>query len=165
MRRSGSTLQYQLVKEIVECKNIGKGLGWVDPQQFHHLRTKHMTGYRFLVIKCHSYIEEIKELYSKGEAKAIYSYRDLRDVVVSIMNKNQISFWQVLRSGYITSIIEEYTKWNTLDNILVSQYEDMITDLLQETIRIADYIEIELDETLASSIAGKFMIEQQSKRI
>jgi hypothetical protein len=118
-----------------------------------------------LVIKCHKYFKEVKELLLKKEAKAIYIYRDLRDVVVSTMNKNKISFWQLMRSGFIHSILQEYTKWNRLRDILVSKYEYMITDLVQETLKIADYMGVDLDESSAAEIAEKYSIAKQLQKI
>ena len=165
MPRSGSTLQYQLTKEIVESNNVGKGLGWVEPEQFPNLQTNYMNDNRLLVIKCHSYINGAQDLISRGEAKAIYVYRDLRDVIVSIMNKNKTSFRHVMQSGFIHSILQEYDNWNKLNDIFVAKYENMIKDLAQETLKIAKYIGVDLDKSSAVKIAGKYTIEQQVKRI
>jgi hypothetical protein len=165
MRRSGSTLQYQIVKQIVEDAKVGKGLGWVDSEQFDHLQTKYAGENGYLVIKCHSYIENAKKLSSSGKAKAIYVHRDLRDVVVSTMVKDKTSFWQVMRSGLIRTVMEEYTQWNSLNDIMVSKYENMITDLTQETLKISRYIGVELHNTLANKIAEQFTIDQQVQRI
>ncbi|MBC8430512.1 MAG: sulfotransferase domain-containing protein [Desulfobacterales bacterium] len=165
MPRSGSTVHYQLTKEIVESNNVGKGLGWVEPEQFPKLQSNFMNDNRFLVIKCHSYINGAQDLVSRGEAKAIYVYRDLRDVIVSIMNKNKTSFRHVMQSGFIHSILQEYDNWNKLNDIFVAKYENMIKDLAQETLKIAKYIGVDLDKSSAVKIAGKYTIEQQVKRI
>ena len=149
--------------QIVEDRNVGKGLGWIDSGQFDLLRTEHASENGFLVIKCHSYIEDAKTLSSTGKAKAIYVYRDLRDVVVSMMLKDKTSFWQVMRSGFIQTITEEYKQWTSLNDILVSKYENMVTNLRQETLKIARYMGIELHDTLADKIAQQFTIEKMAK--
>jgi hypothetical protein len=165
MKRSGSTLHYQLTKEIVESSNAGKALGTIDPVYFKHFQEKHPNKDEFLIIKCHDFIDEARDLFSSNRAKAIYVYRDIRDVVVSIMNKNKLSFINVLQSGFIRSLIEEYAKWKSLNGILVSKYEIMITDLMKEAIKIADYLEITLDESTARKIAEKYTIDRQILRV
>lgn len=158
-------MQYQLTKAIVESTNTGKGLGWVDPVQFHLIRKSYMGEDVLHVIKCHGRIEEAKGLFLRGEAKGIYVYRDLRDVVVSMMNKTNSSFWQVVSRNSVHLVINECLSWNELGGLLVSKYEEMVTDLVQETIKIAEYLKVDIDESLADRIAEQFSIEQQLKRI
>lgn len=165
MRRSGSTLQYQLTANIVESRGIGRALGWVEPQQFPQLRASHIGEKGLLVVKCHTYVREAAELFSRREAKAIYVHRDIRDVVVSMMNKNRISFWQVVQSGFVGQVLEEYSDWSKVGDILVSRYEVMIADLRWEVLRIADYLGVDLDESSASQIAERHTIDQQVQRI
>lgn len=165
MRRAGSTLQYQLTAEIIESQGVGRPLGWVRPQQIPQLQADYGAKEGFLVVKCHSYIEEATELFSRGEAKAIYVYRDIRDVVVSGMNKNKKSFWQVISSGFIRMILKEYYKWNSVDDILVSKYETMVADLRQEVLRIADYLGVNLDDSLVDRLSEKYAVDKQKRRI
>ena len=105
MVRSGSTVQYQLTAEIVESVGVGRALGCAEREQFSQLQTQYMGEKGFLVVNCHKYFEEAAELISEGEAKAVYIYRDIRDVIVSIMNKNKTSFWQIIRGSFIESTL------------------------------------------------------------
>ena len=69
MRRSGSTLQYQLAKAILAAARV-------DCQ----------------VLKTHRMTAEQKRWITAGDAKCLYIYRDIRDVVVSQLNLNRWVF-------------------------------------------------------------------------
>jgi hypothetical protein len=165
MRRSGSTVQYQLTAEIVESRGVGRRLGYLRPQQFLQTYEEHQSKDEFLVVKSHAYIEDATELFSSGKAKAIYVYRDIRDVVVSVMVKGNRSFWRVILSGFVDKILEQYSRWSQVEDILISRYETMVTDLKGEALRIADFLDIDLDEFSARQIAEKYSIDRQMKRI
>lgn len=165
MRRAGSTLQYQLTKEIVESKKVGSGLGWVEPHQFTQLYSSCRNEEGFFVVKSHRYIEKATELFSKEEAKAIYVYRDIRDVVVSMMNQSNKSFARVMLSRFVDLILDEHYKWTSVGDILVSKYETMVTDLGRESLRIADYLGVDLDESAANLVAEKYTSGRQVQRI
>lgn len=165
MRRAGSTLQYQLVAEIVESLGKGKALGWIEPGQFCRLREEHSGEKGFLVVKCHRYIDEVTDLFLRGEAKAVYVYRDVRDVVVSMMNKNDKNFGQIVRSGLIETVLREYHKWNEVSDISVSRYEDMVANLQKEALKLAEFLELNLDGSRAEELSEQFSIEAQRQRI
>ena len=61
MRRSGSTLQYQLTARIVEEEGIGKRVEWVKPADFPVLREKYKDYEGLKVFKSHIYTSEIGE--------------------------------------------------------------------------------------------------------
>jgi FkbM family methyltransferase len=165
MKRSGSTLHYQLVKEIVESKKLGKGVGWTERDGFADFIAKYGDQDLFLVVKCHNFVKEAGELLSSGKAKGIYVYRDLRDVIVSMMNKTGSSFSQIMRSNFLTSILSDYKSWKQFDGILISSYEEMLENLPDEVLRIAHHLGIEISNTTAATIAKKYSIDNQKDRI
>ncbi len=66
MKRSGSTLQYQLAGSIVEKAGIGRLVGTVLPQEFATLRVSYASANGFLVVKSHSYIGELAPFFESG---------------------------------------------------------------------------------------------------
>jgi len=165
MMRAGSTVQYQLAAEIVEYFGLGKRLGWIDLKNFIEMQKKYGNQEGFFVVKCHNYLDAYDELFSIGEAKAIYAYRDIRDVIISLMNKFNRSFIQIMQDGYIETILRAYHQWNCHSDILVSQYETMIHDLPGVVQSICAHLYIEIDEKLARQMADKFSLHRQVNRI
>ena len=165
MMRSGSTLQYQLAAEIVELAGVGRRMGWIDSKCIHQIQNRHNRDECFIIAKCHNYFKEVGDIFSRGEAKAIYVYRDLRDVIVSLMNKFDQSFWQIVKEGYIETILKAFYDWTRFENILVSRYEIMIIDLSREVAKIADYLGVVLDDSVTRQLTEKYSIDQQIKRI
>lgn len=164
MMRSASTLQYQLTSEIVKYKNMGKSIGWVEPNKFSYFKDKYHNYQGFLIAKCHKYIKESVELDRKENAKFIYSFRDIRDVYVSLKNKNhsKLSFWIILQQ--IESALSDYQSWNKLNNILCSKYEIFTKDLSQEVLRIANHINIGLSLKEAHKISCNFTLPRQIEK-
>lgn len=165
MKRSGSTVQYQITREIVETNGLGKALGWVEPAQFPQLKATYTDFHGFLVVKSHRYLETAEDLFMKKQAKAVYVYRDIRDVVISMMEKYQAPFWKIVASGNIQRILKDYQRWNGVNDILVSRYDTMVADLQLETLRIADHLGVKLNDRSARGIAQKYSLEQQLERI
>ena len=58
MMRSGSTLQYNIVAEILELKEIGKRLGWEHHEEFHKIKEKYINE-KYNVFKNHFLTDEI----------------------------------------------------------------------------------------------------------
>ena len=165
MIRSGSTLQYQLVSEIIRSKNIGKSLGWTTPQDFQDLYQRENDETKILVVKSHDFIAQATQLSNEGKAKFVYSYRDIRDVIISIAHKYDKSFLGVIRAGHIEPALENYEKWNALTPILSSKYEILSKDIKHELVRICEFIDVDLDELELDRIAGEYTIDKQRQRI
>lgn len=165
MHQSGSTVQYLLTKEIVESNGKGKAIGFLGKRQFGELYHQYGHQYENIVIKSHRFVPDAIPLFEKGEARAIYVYRDLRDTIVSAINKNNCKFNYFNISNSIKNKLKQYYQWQSVNHILVSRYEDMITDLQEEARRIGQHLGIDVSEDFASELAQKYSLEQQKKRI
>ena len=169
MPRSGSTLHYQLTAELVESQGVGKRVGFVDPLSLEALGllANAESDDKFLVVKCHNYSERAAELISSGKGKAIYIYRDIRDALVSYMNRCNISCEEAMRldGGFVQTSLSNYYKWNSVDTVLVSQYEDMIDHLKEEVIKIADFLGLKISDRIAMSLARKHTLIEELQHI
>jgi len=65
----------------------GHRVEWVDPGDFPRLQKKYRHDGKWKVFKTHSLTREMAVELSAGRALGIYIYRDLRDVVTSLMHK------------------------------------------------------------------------------
>jgi len=166
MMRSGSTVQYQITKDIVETSGTGYGLGWIEVHDFPEAYASQPYEEQRLVVKTHAFTEKIGEVIASGEGRAIYVHRDIRDVTVSLMHKRKKSFWYILlATPFMEMVLENHKDWTSQPGILVSKYEEMIADLKQEVLRIANYLEIPLKETEAEQIASKHALERQIAKV
>ena len=87
MRRSGSTLAFNLVRELlgVHFKNRAVETTYADQEAADRfVETALRTGSAF-VLKTHESGVSVDRLIAQGCVKAIYTWRDPRDAVVSIM--------------------------------------------------------------------------------
>lgn len=165
MGRSGSTLQYQIAKKIVEISKKGKGLGWIDPLDFSRLYEKYKVSDKIFVVKSHVLTKEMNELFKKKEAKAVYIFRDLRSVMVSNMKKENTSFRNLLFGGFLNNCIKNYYVWTSLSNISISKYEKVVNNIIGEVKKISIFLDISLNKSICKNIAKQLSLDNQKKRI
>lgn len=133
MSRSGSTVQYQIVKEILERNDIGRGEGLLKAP---NLVRKYANSPNIHAIKSEQPIPEALELFLKDPMKIVCFgiYRDFRDVFVSLMNffsarkqhfGNRVdltgSFDEVL-AGSGRQAIAWQTWWESTDMVMWFRY-------------------------------------------
>ena len=135
MRRSGSTLQYQITAHLVESAGRGNRVDWVKPSEFPELARQNANVEGWKVFKNHVCTKAMAEEFHRQNALGVYCYRDPRDVVVSSLQKWNFSFDDLWRSGLLQKDLENYKKWTRLPGVLVSKYEEMIRDLPTEVLK------------------------------
>lgn len=167
MLRSGSTLQYQLAVSILEKTGRGSGLG--DPRNVDCLERVNATPPGTMqVLKVHKFkhLRNVEAAIERGQAKCLYTYRDVRDVAVSLMNMRKLSFEELIfRNKEVQQSLDDFKAWTSFDGVLISRYEEMIDNLPQEVYRIAEHLNVELSETEAISIAENHTLDKQKQRI
>ena len=86
MIRSGSTLQYNLIRLQVEATFSGKAEGFIGKKELNSERLQFwQKDVALHVIKSHDILPE----WMRAEGiKLVYIYRDIRDVAVSLKNKS-----------------------------------------------------------------------------
>ena len=163
MKRSGSTLQYQLTSHLVESTGRGVRVGWSE--KFTDTLAAHGQVQGWKVYKNHNYAPEIAAEFNAGRAKGIYIYRDLRDVFVSFMHKQDASFERLWQRDILREIVANDEKWMTLPDMLVSRYEVMMQDVPDEVTRIASHLGLHVTPEYAQSVADEYSVERQTERI
>ena len=166
MARSGSTVQYQIVCEIIESLSLGMTIGWVKVPSKELLDNLENVAFRkdkFLVIKSHNCSNQVQTLVEAGKVKVVYVYRDLRDVAVSLANKFAKSTENAI--SRLSIQLNNYYLWTGIDKIMVSRYETMTNNLYGEVLKIAHYLGVSVSNDLAKSISYKLDINEQKQRI
>lgn len=165
MQRSGSTLQYQIASELVETRGIGERIEYHAPADHDRVFQRHpSTGFK--VFKSHTLTNEIRSIIKKNDGLVLYCFRDIRDVISSLKQKNaHTPFTLEYIEGLARFLVEQDTAWTQLPGIHISRYEDFVHDLEGEVSRIANHIGISIASETASRIASLFSILEQRKRI
>jgi FkbM family methyltransferase len=164
--RSGSTLQYNIVSELVEHAGAGKRIEFVPPGEFSNIREKYKDYSGYKVFKSHLLTEEIELEFNNRNAKGIYSYRDLRDVVISLAKKNNKDYDSyIFDEQYLKSNINNAINWERVTPIYRSKYETFAFDLETEIYRISRFLELDVPKETIKDIASKLSIEKQKKII
>lgn len=164
MQRSGSTLQYQLAARIVEAANAGQRVTWMPSGELD-IRLKDYRGPGIDVIKTHVPTQGVIDRVTDGFARALYIYRDLRDVIVSTMHRYGISFDRVWNEGMINNAVDYGRTWEGLPRVLTQRYEELSVNLLQGVDEICNHIGLNASMPDKVHIAAGHLIHRQRQRI
>lgn len=165
MKRSGSTLQYQLTAHLVEMAGRGKRIGWTETFEAAATSDEAAQVEGWKVYKNHNYSDSMGALLRRGEAKGVYVYRDLRDVFVSFMHKQDAPFERLWARDILAELVENYDGWTQQPNMLVTCYETMMDDLTGEVVRIAAHLGLALSADEAAAVADEYRVDKQLERI
>jgi len=165
MPRSGSTVQFQLTAHLVERAGLGARVEWVRPQEFPRLREKYAGHAGWKVFKTHACTAEIRAECEAGNAKAVYVFRDVRDVLVSRMKKGGGTFEQLWATGFLDRLLTGFDQWTGLAAVLISRYDEMVADMSGEVRRIAAHLGISVNRDECEQIASEYTVPLQRKRI
>jgi hypothetical protein len=157
MRRSGSTLQSNLVAALLGPDtriDVTSVESFVAPE----------PSAAPLVLKCHRYIPAVAQMLAEGKARVFYSFRDIRDVVASIMEKYSVPALGYLHGGAL-NILREHAAWAALPGVHLTRYEDMVVDPVTEVARLAAHLGLPADAARDTEVAERFSLRRQRERI
>ncbi len=169
MYRACSTWQYEVIAHLVEQYFDGTRLGYLTGAQYTALLRKaaptNLEPTRCpRVLKSHEGDRVFARSLAAGRALAVYAYRDVRDVVFSLMHKRKLTFEQLLRQGMIHQILANDRFWSRRPGVLVQRYEDLLRAPAEGVLALARHIGLDLDQADAEQIAGKYSQESNRAR-
>jgi hypothetical protein len=173
MYRACSTWQYEVAAHLIERAYDGHRLGYLTGEDYARLRRTDLengpsvpgANRVWRVIKSHEGDRAFTRALAEGRALAIYAYRDVRDVVFSLMHKRSMTFNQLLRQGMVHQILANDRFWMRQRDALVQRYEELIADPVAGVKELARHLSIVLDESEAVRIAGEYSPESNRARI
>ena len=169
MPRSGSTLQFQITAKLVEDAGLGKRIEWCEHFDFPKIREKYMDYSGWKVFKVHIPTDEMLAEFRKQNAMGVYIFRDLRDSMASNIRKKKIESDPDTRKKLIkrwsTNWVQYYNTWAGFSQVLVSKYEQVVSNLAGEVQRIAGHLGIPLKESETIKIGSEFTLNKQRERI
>jgi hypothetical protein len=164
MYRSCSTWQYQIASHLVEKHLGGRRLGFLFGNAFSELiQTPTEPGWQ--VLKSHDRHPAFARALAEGQALALYSYRDLRDVAFSLMHKFDLSFSDVLfKERLLEDCLANDRFWTGQLNVLCQRYENIIRDPVEAIEVLADHLRISLSEGESEALAREYSFEANLER-
>ena len=166
MIRSGSTLQYQVIAELVERHQLGRRAGFVDDQNVADVLASARATPGMAVLKAHRLIAELRTSLEQGNAHLFYTYRDLRAVAVSAMRKWELPFTHVIsRNGWLETAVRASNEVLAFPGVCPSRYEDIVSALAGEVSRWSALIDMTISPSEAASLAEEFSLQAQLNRI
>jgi hypothetical protein len=157
MPRSGSTLQYNICREVLR-ERVSLDLGWVSEKRWaigYDPRRDVHGGIGLL--KCHFLAPWVNSDTSGTEVLTLSTYRDLRDVVASVRDfRPEMSLGEVL--DFLTAVVGELDRVESLSSRLVQRYESMISDLPGAVRAAADYLGCAVTDDEVASITERWQV-------
>jgi Sulfotransferase domain len=172
MYRACSTWQYEIVAHLLERHCDGLRLGYLTGEEYARMvRVSAMRPpagaslpAQWRVVKSHEGDRSFARAIAAKRAAAVYSHRDVRDVVFSLMHKRGITFEQILRHGMIHQILANDRFWAAQPGVLVQRYDDLIAHPANAVMELARHLGIPLEPGHASAIAELYSAEANRAR-
>ena len=165
MARSGSTLQFQLTAHLVERAELGTRVEWVPPDEFPRLRETYAAYRGWKVLKSHACPPEVLAEFAAGNARGVYVFRDVRDVVASRMREGNETFDRLWQTGFLDRVLTRFNQWTSLEGVLVSRYDELVADPAGEVGRIAAHLGIVVGRDECEQVAARYTVARQRERI
>jgi hypothetical protein len=172
MYRACSTWQYEVVAHLLEHHCDGRRLGYLTGEEYDRLLraeaaelpTARACNGRWRVVKSHEGDRAFARAIAAGRAVAVYSHRDVREVVFSLMHKRGMTFEQILRHGMIHQILANDRFWTSQPGVVVQRYDDLIANPVSGVAELARHLGLALESAQAGVIAELYSAEANRAR-
>ena len=169
MPRSGSTMQYNMVRILLLATGRATAHGFTASRQAHThgVSDEQMRAWgtedHFHVVKMHEAHPLLTDLAQANEARVCYIYRDLRDVAAS----SKRAFGQ-RGEGLLQAVGEAYRHYVDLSvaraeapgRFLWQRYEDVLADLKPAVAQAATFLDLALDDEGLAAAADLCSVER-----
>lgn len=164
--RSGSTMQYNQVCELVEETGYGKREGHFTDSDLKN-RQEDLASWAhdptLHVIKSHCLSPQLIDLANEGKARVIYIYRDLRDVAASSKQKFKYRNERLIR--HLDSLVEIYYLARSINGTFTQQYEKSIMNSHAAIQEQARFLGIEANDNIIKDIEEKCSLESAKAKM
>jgi hypothetical protein len=123
-----------------ENRITGKNALIVDAFVANAIKKNYIT----LIFQSHSFGTRVLKMMLSGLAKNIYTYRDPRDSIASIMRKDGCKYEPTF--DFVFSSLVTFELFLVDNNSLLLPYSETINDPISATTKIANYLDFDLTE-------------------
>jgi hypothetical protein len=164
MYRACSTWQYEIIAHLIEKHWNGVRLGYLTGEKFAAFDDVWADRACWSVLKSHEGDQRFAARIAEGRALAVYAYRDIRDVVFSLMHKRRVSFETLFRQGMIHQILVNDRFWTTQPGVLCQRYEELIADPVAGVEQLAGHLGLGLAPGEAAAVAAEYSFQANRQR-
>ncbi len=165
MLRSGSTLQYNIARELLAVTKTGLEHGFYFEQDYSTLAGE-IKGWRKdkrnHVLKTHDIYPDIEDLIKSNDANVLYIYRDIMDVAFSSKRIFKVEGQTLFES--IEGALEKYYALKNLSGVLFQKYEDVTKDLTGAIKQIAIFLKLKVSDEDIQIVADRCSKENLAKQ-
>jgi len=166
MKRSGSTLQFNFVREIIQASGQQVATAFQTPAEFtRNWKDGHYADAQTILIKTHQ--ADFSDVFMAGLRPLItYTYRDLRDVYLSGKEKFGWNGKEDL-CRMLDEAVENYSRVRELpdDVCLIQSYEQLYNDRRRSILELAKFLSLPLQDSMADEICGHYSIHRIKEQI
>jgi hypothetical protein len=166
MYRACSTWQYEVVSHLLDRHRQGEGLGYLTGEQYtawtSGLRTHDEMSWK--AIKSHEGSPAFSKRLGSGQALAVYSCRDLREVVFSLMHKRRLEFKDLLRQGMLHQLVVNDRFWRIKPGVLHQRYEELVVNPIAGIEEIARFLGLKQADGESNEVAARFSLQANRQR-
>jgi hypothetical protein len=164
MYRACSTWQYEVIAHLIERHWNGLRLGYLTGEKFSAFDDVWADRACWSVLKSHEGDPRFASRIAEGRAVAVYSYRDIRDVVFSLMHKRRVRFDTLFRQGMIHQILVNDQFWTSQPGVLCQRYEALIADPVAGVRQLAAHLGVSLAAGEAEAVASEYSFQANRQR-
>jgi hypothetical protein len=163
MQRSGSTWSFNVVKGLLQrCRPGEEIYGGYDENIAGFFASVPHTA-RHVVLKCHLLDPVGKAMARSGQAKIIYTWRNLPDALVSFFNMFGGDFEHAFL--VLTASLVIYRFHVRGKNALMIGYDELMQQPREAIGRIAAHLGLEPDPAVMAQVAEEQSLEQVRRRV
>lgn len=148
MARSGSTLLFNIIKEMLIFHYQKVDPYFINDSEFGRLLENEISMF---VKKNHRYTYSLHRRLKKNLSYGFFTHRDIRDVVVSLMQKGRIpDFNRWVADGRLRKIVNDSLLYAKTGKVMMIEYEELINNKLAVINNISKKLKLNLtaNETL-----------------
>ena len=160
MKRSGSTLQYNMSKFLLENQFKTKNFGYIDgkdlSKKLPNEETLKANFLEYIILKCHNPPWEVGSEFLKNH-KILYIYRDLRAVYFSMKIRQNYSLDEFILE--MKKSLDLYSNYEKDSRVFVQKYEDVFLNNKDALLDISKYLQVKVNDNLITKILKLVSIE------
>ena len=160
--RSGSTLLFNILREMIRI-DLDKLDGYFETDKEYEQLLKSEKSY--YIKKTHNLSWILLNRIKRKESTGFFTHRDIRDIVVSMMQKGWIKDFNKFIRFQLTVIINIALIYASVKNMHIYSYDELINNKMKVIKDLQTILNINLDKDSIFEIIKRTSIEETKKAI